>query len=395
LSVGTQQPIDGLLNAAAVRDAAERALAASESGALEHLALNLSRLDATAELVVEETRRNYPDLRVPYHSRWRHFEVGGVDRLARAALPKDLVERCRARIGLATLSVLLDAGAGDAWRYREPASGKIFARSEGLGVASFDLVMSGVLSRTDGAPWRIETSPLAFFETDALAKALQVGPDNPLLGLEGRARLIRSVGDVLWNVGLQHLGALRDRLVVRADGMRLAAPAILEVLLRLFAPIWPGRLKEGGVNLGDTWRHPTLGLVPLHKLSQWLTYSLVEPLEEEGFAVTDLDGLTGLAEYRNGGLFVDMGVILPKSGSWPEAPLPVDHPLIVEWRALTVALLDRLAPLVRTKLGLTATSLPLASVLQGGSWSAGRRIAKARRCDGSPPIKVVSDGTVF
>ncbi len=68
--------------------------------------------------------------------------------------------------------------------------------------------------------------------------------------------------------------------------------------------------------LGDCWRHPAIrrddatnGLVPLHKLSQWLAYSLIEPLQAAGIAVTDIDGLTGLAEYRNGGLFVDSGVL--------------------------------------------------------------------------------------
>ncbi len=67
----------------------------------------------------------------------------------------------------------------------------------------------------------------------------------------------------------------------------------------------------------------------------------------------------------------------------------------MEWRALTVALLDRLADMVRTRLGRDAASFPLAKVLQGGTWAAGRAIARARRPDGSPPIKVISDGTVF
>ena len=81
-------------------------------------------------------------------------------------------------------------------------------------------------------------------------------------------------------------------------------------------PIWPSRLELGGVPLGDCWRHPALttgdattGLVPLHKLSQWLAYSLIEPLQAAGIEVTDIDGLTGLAEYRNGGLLVDTGVL--------------------------------------------------------------------------------------
>jgi hypothetical protein len=68
---------------------------------------------------------------------------------------------------------------------------------------------------------------------------------------------------------------------------------------------------------------------------------------------------------------------------------------VVEWRALTVALLDRVAPLVREKLGLTAEDFPLAKVLEGGTWATGRRLARERRPDGSPPLAVISDGTVF
>jgi hypothetical protein len=73
----------------------------------------------------------------------------------------------------------------------------------------------------------------------------------------------------------------------------------------------------------------------------------------------------------------------------------VDSLLVVEWRALTVALLDRLAERVRAKLGRTPESLPLAGILEGGTWAAGRAIAFSRRPDGSPPLKVISDGTVF
>jgi hypothetical protein len=73
---------------------------------------------------------------------------------------------------------------------------------------------------------------------------------------------------------------------------------------------------------------------------------------------------------------------------------PSDEP-VVEWRALTIALLDRLAPLVRTKLGQSEQAMPLASVLEGGTWAAGRRIARERRAGGTPPITIISDGSVF
>jgi Protein of unknown function (DUF1688) len=139
----------------------------------------------------------------------------------------------------------------------------------------------------------------------------------------------------------------------------------------------------------------TNGLVPLHKLSQWLAYSLIEPLQTAGIDVVDIDGLTGLAEYRNGGLFVDSGVLAFRDEKDAEREHEVSSALVVEWRALTVALLDRLADGVRKRLGLDAQSLPLAKILEGGSWAAGRRLARERRADASPPVKVISDGTVF
>ena len=161
-------------------------------------------------------------------------------------------------------------------------------------------------------------------------------------------------------------------------------------MLHHLGSIWPGRISLDGISLGDTWRHPAIGrndetngLIPFHKLSQWLTYSLVEPLQDGGVAVTDLDGLTGLAEYRNGGLFVDAGVIAlrdPAAGTRGHEP---GSELVVEWRALTVALLDAIAPLIRDKLGLDAARFPLGAVLEGGTWAAGRRLANAKRPGGA------------
>jgi hypothetical protein len=139
----------------------------------------------------------------------------------------------------------------------------------------------------------------------------------------------------------------------------------------------------------------TSGLVPLHKLSQWLAYSLIEPLQQAGFTVTDIDGLTGLAEYRNGGLFIDAGVLNLRDPAQADRQHPVDSELVVEWRSLTVALLDKLAAVIRKKFSMDAQSLPLAKILEGGTWATGRILAREKRADGSPPIKVISDGTVF
>ena len=184
----------------------------------------------------------------------------------------------------------------------------------------------------------------------------------------------------------------------RGLGRAVPADEILGTLLHAFGSIWPERISLGGVPLGDCGRHeavPGDGLVPFHKLSQWLTYSLVEPLVAGGVQVAGLDELTGLAEYRNGGLFIDCGVIIPSDPSLVERPLDASSQPVVEWRALTVALLDRLAPRVRERLGKNARDFPLARVLEGGSWAAGREVAFERRADGSAPLTIISDGTLF
>jgi hypothetical protein len=238
---------------------------------------------------------------------------------------------------------------------------------------------------------------------------LQVSDTNPLVGLEGRTDLLRRLGklvaskpDVFGRHDQPRPGGLFDQMASRAENGRLPAPVILAELLQQLGPIWPSRLSLGGVALGDCWKHPSLttedatnGLVPLHKLSQWLAYSLIEPLQTAGIEVVDIDGLTGLAEYRNGGLFIDSGVLTFRNESDAQRDHEVSSPLVVEWRALTVALLDRLADGVRKRLGLDARSLPLAKVLEGGSWATGRKLARERRADASPPVKVISDGTVF
>jgi uncharacterized protein DUF1688 len=131
--------------------------------------------------------------------------------------------------------------------------------------------------------------------------------------------------------------------------------------------------------------------VPFHKLSQWLVYSLIEPLRDAGLTVVGVERLTGLAEYRNGGLFIDTGVLVPRREWAAGVPHGVGDEIVVEWRALTVVLLDRLAPLVRACLG---ADLPLASILEGGTWAAGRRLADERR-RGAAPVGVESDGTVM
>ena len=401
-----------LLNAQAVRTRAQRMLALGLEDRLPNFRVDLALLDDTAELVIATTRKAYPSLDIPFHSRWRHFVVDGVDRfdeIAKAAGLFDRSVRARAEFDLAIVSVFLDAGAGTQWRYFDAPSGKHVGRSEGLALASLDMFARGVFSARPADPLRADAAALARIGSAQLSEGFQVTADNRLVGLEGRAAVLRALGTlVAKNTGVfarsdsARPGGLFDHLAGIAEGGAIEAPDILSELLHELGPIWPSRITLGGIALGDCWRHPamitsdaTSTLVPLHKLSQWLAYSLIEPLQRAGLAVTDIDGLTGLAEYRNGGLFADMGVVALRDPRQFASVHDVASALVVEWRALTVALLDRLAGTIRNKLNMDAKQLPLAKILEGGTWMAGRAIARERRADGAPPIKVASDGTVF
>ena len=401
-----------LLSARAVRERAQRMLAIGLDEGLPNFRIDLDRMDDAIDLVLKTTLKAYPSLEIPFHSRWRHFVMNGENRWAdiagRAKWP-DRATRARAEFDLAIVSVFLDAGAGPMWRYRDPQTGSAIGRSEGLGLASLAMFASGAFSADPRVPLRVDAAALANFGVAELEHGMQVSDGNPLVGMEGRADLLRRLGglvaskpEIFGSVDRPRPGGLFDRLAKLADGGGLPAPTILSELLQQLGPVWPSRLTLGGIALGDCWKHPSLtsadatnGLVPLHKLSQWLAYSLIEPLQNAGIEVTDIDGLTGLAEYRNGGLFVDTGVLVFRDAEAARQAHEVASPLVVEWRALTVALLDRVADGLRQRLGRDATSMPLAKILEGGTWAAGRLLARERRADGAPPVKVISDGTVF
>ncbi|NTY61490.1 URC4/urg3 family protein [Mycolicibacterium sphagni] len=358
-------------------------------------------LESAAALVADVTRDNYADLQIPFHSRWRHFEAGGVDRRAELLSGAD----ARALVDLTVVSVLLDAGAGPAWSYLEPGTGLRLSRSEGLGVASFHAFTAGLFSSDPGDPLRADAAGLAGLTAERLGEAFQTDDANPLIGLDGRMTILRRLGGALSAAPEAfgpdgRPGGLLD--AVRRPGREsVRAHDILSTILTALAPIWPGGNMIGDQPVGDCWRHPALGgpgltegWMPFHKLSQWLTYSLLEPFGWAGVIVTDLDELTGLPEYRNGGLLLDSGVLRLRDADWSDQSWTAGDELVVEWRALTVALLDELAPLVRDRLGVDAGQMPLARVLEGGTWAAGRLLAQQRR-GGLPPLSILSDGTVF
>ncbi len=333
-----------------------------------------------------------------------------------AAILLPALARARGLVELVITSVLLDAGAGPGWAYVEP-DGLRSARSEGLAVASLHWFAAGGFSSVAHEPRRADATGLDALDVHAFRAAFQVSEKNPIVG-EDRFGLLVRLGQQMihapkWFGGEAgaagetiRLGGFIDWALAHAargatGKPTLAAADVLGWVLGALGPIWPSRTVLQGESLGDVWPHAhaggqgvTAGLVPFHKLSQWLSYSLLAPLAVAGIHVTDIDQLTGLPEYRNGGFLVDMGVLRPTARVAAEQPFAPSHECIVEWRAATVTLLDRLLPLVRERLGKTAAEFTLPMMLEAGTWECGRRLAGKLRA-GLPPIELISDGTVF
>lgn len=395
---------DYLLSPRAIRDRAKAVFTYTQNGK-GLFAFHADKFKSTVAYVMEVIHKNYPGGKIPFHSRWGHFRAGGVDRAAllNARLQNtDPLEKARVQLDLVITSVLLDAGAGPGWAYHEKSSDKSFGRSEGLGVASFQMFMAGALSG-DGKSLRADEAGLKKVTAEELHRHFQVTlPENPLLGVDGRVALLNGLSKAVSNRAMfkdGRPGNIIDYLMAK-NGRTIPAASILRAVLDGFGPIWPGRLSSRGINLGDVWQHSKLGvgfegLVPLHKLSQWMTYSLIEPMQDAGLNVTGVEDLTGLAEYRNGGLLLDSGLLSLRNPGDSEKAWRPDSDLIIEWRALTVHLLDLIGVEVQKALRKTPQEFPLAKVLEGGTWWAGRFIAKEKRANGEPPLRIESDGTVF
>lgn len=436
-----QQLITYLRTPAAIRERCDRLFKLACADFLPYFYCDLSQLDKVANYVIEVMQEQYPDLNIPFHSRWRHFEVGKIPRLAQ--LEQKLVGLtpqaiAKTKFDLVIVSVLLDAGAGADWQYHESETGLVFRRSEGLAVASFRMFCQGTFSSDPACPLQADAQGLKNLTLENLAQGFQVSQNNLLLGLEGRLLLLQRLGQSLARLpqmfGESHprpgnlVNYLLDLSTSPSSSLqsppegvagwgiqareklqklspaksKLSASKILTAVLEGLGNIWPGRLAIADVNLGDVWLHPALKVeddsenyVPFHKLSQWLTYSLLEPLQELGIEITDLDQLTGLPEYRNGGLCLDLGLLKVKDTSILKEPQLPGSVAIVEWRALTVSLLDSIAAVIRQQLKMSPQNLPLVKILQGGTWTAGRQLATQLRAGGSPPLQIKSDGTVF
>lgn len=392
----------------AVRSRCDAMLAAANVEQLEHMTVRLEMLPDAVKRVAEALGPISPDRPPPLAGRWRDFAAGGRDRWRElggsvaGATPDELA---KARFDLAVVASLLDADAGDAWTYREAETGSVLGRHEGVAVATFRAFQKGMFSSRAGDPLRADAAGLSKITAEGLEAAFPGAAEHALHQLERRAELLRDVGGAL--LQSPHLfgqgegarfGGLFDVCARRAARATLAARDVFGALAEGLGPALDGPVALGGVHLGDVWPHvsgggdgPGVGLVPIHRTLQLATYSLIEPLEEAGHTVADVHELTGLPEAWTGGLFVDTEVVVPKLEGTAAVVHAASAPLVIEWRALTVSLIDRLAEALRAELGVTETALPVGRLLPAIR-AAGQAAAQERRGSDVPPIRVDGDG---
>ncbi|TWU70550.1 hypothetical protein ED733_000975 [Metarhizium rileyi] len=438
-------PVGYLRSLGAVRERSQIIMDKATRNELNHFDVDLTKLPNVVTFVSGLIKRDYaaPFHGIPGHGRYQHFCVGGRDRIEELldSWPEsvDSSERCRRLIDLFLVSVLLDAGAGTQWSYKSQDNGKVYRRSEGLAVASLEMFKEGLFSGKTSNKFQVDKDGLKALTVEKLRDGLQSHPRNELAGLEGRTELLIRLADALGD-NVEYFGAdgrsgnMIDHLLshpsTQASSMLIVPlPVLWNVLLNGLAPIWPpSRTALNGVSLGDAWpcqamlnpgAAPWESILPFHKLTQWLTYSLMQPMQSllnMHFAGTEL--LTGLPEYRNGGLFVDLGVLNLKKDDFDRglqnyadycrrtghngvevAPMfePSDD-VVVEWRGATIGLLDLLCVEVNKylKKELAGNEMTLPQLLEAGSWKGGREIAEINRPNTKePPILIDSDGTVF
>ena len=397
--------------------------------------VNLNNIDNVVNFVIETIKSTYPTndslLTIPIHGRFQHFNKGNENRLPdlinnefKKKMGLNDEEICKKLIDLFVISVLLDAGAGNNWKYIEKESGLLFNRSEGIAIATFHMFINGVFSNNENGDdkYRVDGNKLSKLTGKELSDGLQISEMNPINGFEGRLKLLNKLGETLVNddeiFKSNRPGDLVDYLNLHCDeGKNIEIEILWDVLMKLLIPIWPteGRTKIDNYLIGDAWplKNKNDKIVTFHKLTQWLTYSLFKPLIEFGkFKILNSQYMTGLPEYRNGGLFIDFNVISLKDNEHNQNGIklgnqilglnniPVfkpDDDVIIEWRSITINLLDYLLPIINEKMGIKGSKyeLSLPQLIEAGSWKSGRLIASKLRSNGGPPIELLGDGTVF
>lgn len=432
---------DFLLSLNSVRERCYKVQEAANRNRLVHFDVDQSKLEEMIQFVILIIKRDYDTpSEIPVYGRWRHFNIGGRQRLHNlmqswTSLGQSPLEQTRKLIDILVVACLMDMKPCQTYCYAELSTGRVFKRKDGIAVSMLDMFLAGAFSSDPSNPHRVDSDGLINLSLDKLKGGLQFNENNSFVGIDERLEILNHLGHVLKNrtdyfgKEAQRPGNMMDYLlshpttIKTKKGPLISIETIWPVVLEM-GELWSAEEGIGGnPGLGDVWSCKAISnnddenLVSFHKLSQWLIYSIIEPMEKLlGATIEGTDLLTPLPDYCNGGFLIDTGFLtlkpvdyergiknyhanslLPYQPKVEVAPMfDMSDPVVIEWRALTVAYLDLVCERVRQSFGLSKKLLSLSQLIQGGTWSAGRELAEISRPNThEPPIVIKIDKRVI
>lgn len=307
--------------------------------------------------------------------------------------------------------------------------------SAGLALATFRAFVAGAFSADKAHPCRADAATLRHVDVAALRAMLQGTPQNPNLGLEGRAALLSRWGHMLQSRPGAGGAQARPCDLVQAlatpagPGAEVQAAAQLAELLRAASATWHTAPVQG-LPAGDVWQHRwageatgadlgtnlgkdvetdlgtdlsadlgtdlgTSGWVPLHAAAQAMVGALALPLQKAGYRLNGLEQLTASADHVASSLLLAAGVIVPRQQRLLSRSLKLSDEAVIECRALTVALFDELTGQVRSTLqsqhGAAAAGMTVAEVVNATA----AVLALGASHGAAPALTIEGDGAVF
>ncbi len=394
-----------------VRSKAAHLLDLAAAGKLDHVRVRPEKLAEVLVSVLETTKETYPDLQIPPYGVWRDFEAGGIDRwgaLANARAFESAEEMLACAADLALVATFLKTVRPGGWVFEDPMTETRVTGRQASALAAFHMFASGAFSGEMSDPYRVDAQSLIRMELDELASGLQWDPKADAVLLEAMQRHLKRLGealalrpDLFSEEEVTRPGLLATRLAGDGGDVGVvSAIGILDRLLEALAPVWEGGARLDDIVFGDSFTHAGLPgkgaeqIVPFHLCAQEMIYSLVEPFAWAGLEVSGLEELTAPADDNHAALFLNAGV-LELAQEKPDLAPQAAQDRMIELRAISLALTDRLADMLRAELGVPAEQLPLTCILEGGTSRAGSRFVGNKSAEAEKLGNFLNPGSVF
>ncbi|WP_269583872.1 DUF1688 family protein [Roseibium sp. Sym1] len=392
-----------------IRRKAHMMLGLAAEGRLDHAGVDLDRLDTAVATVLETTKENYPDFQIPPYGVWRGFEAGGIDRwqaMASARGFETAEEMLAAAADLAIVGIAMTTMHPVGWSYEDRMTETVVTGTQASALAAFHMFASGSFSSQMTDPYRVDAEALVRMDLVELAAGLQWDDVDDADYLKAMQRHLKRLGEALalrpdlFGEGETTRPGLLAVKLARQSDAAIDAGQLLDRILEALAPVWEGGATSGDIWLGDSFVHSALpgndihAIIPFHLAAQQMVYSLVEPFAWAGFEVAGLDRLTAPADLAHAALFVHSGVLTIRENGDTLSPEAVRDRMI-EIRALTLALTDRLAERLASGLGMTLDQVPFTCILEGGTSRAGIRLLEQAPENIRNLGKILNPGAVF